>query len=209
MKKTDKKVKLTKETLKRAAEGYEDVVRVDYFGQTFLVRKTLPLENVLAMTEEVTASLFSESGEYMPEVREFSIFLRMLRYYTNIEQPEDGEELYRIFAQTNLARVISEQIDKTQFTEILKAIDERVNVILDSWGLAVRKQLSDAVAAIEDVTKAIASITPNISADELKTMARAIGENGFDEDKFAKALVEAQKAAEGKTAETDDGDESE
>lgn len=171
---------------------------IDYHGLELHVKRVIPVAVMKTIVESVTSSCFnSETGEYMPEFKEFAINLCIVQAFTNIELPEDRDEQYRLLFSTDLMAHIIPAIDSDVLDNMTRAIYERCNVINDANRVAFEHELMTVMQSVTQIADGIDGLFSGLSQSDIQNLVHAIGANGIDEEKLVKAVVSEQNRLRG------------
>ena len=89
------------DALKNAAPEFDTVMCGDIEVH---VRRSIPMRDYAELVESVCAACFDEMGNYRPYVRQYVLDAEVLRKYTDIEMPDDFDELLKIVDVMNSHR---------------------------------------------------------------------------------------------------------
>lgn len=167
----------------------ENYATVDWKGTKFCVKTILSLEEMMGFVHGVVTSCFAEdTGEYLPEVKEFAIRCSVLEDYGNIKLPDDLNEKYALVYRTGIVDCIAGSVDSTQLEDILNAIDEKVEHIAQSNIEALNKKMAEVVAKFESLEANISKVFSAVDADTVTKVASAVASGTFDEKKLVQAF---------------------
>lgn len=169
---------------------FESTEVFDWRGIEVTVRRILPFREVLAFVNSVVNSCFtSDTGDYVPEAREFAIYSNVLEKYANFTMPKKLEKQYELIYGTDAFETVREYIDPVQFQSICRAIDEKVRYRTQTNIDAVQKQIDELSAVCEHIQKRISETFEGVSKDDIGTLIKALGDHGIDEEKLVKAYT--------------------
>lgn len=159
------------------------------------IKRFLSLSEVQEMVNTVVeVCVDTETGEYIPEVKDFLIRLETVILYSNITLPNDVEKQYVLLYSTYAFNTILDNIDTTQFKIILDAIDEKIKFNLSTINSTLTSkfnELSNEMKSyMENTSKLFSETNPS---DISKLVSNLSSINKIDEDKVVKAVFDAQK----------------
>lgn len=167
----------------------ENYATVDWKGIKFRIKTILSLEEMMGFVHGVVTSCFAEdTGEYLPEIKEFAVRCAVLEDYGNIELPDDLNEKYALVCGTDIVDCIAGSVDSTQLEDILNAIDEKVEHIAQSNIEALNKKMAEVVAKFESLEANISKVFSAVDADTVTKVASAVASGAFDEKKLVQAF---------------------
>ena len=167
---------------------FENIEVFDWHGIEVTVRRTLPFREVLEFVNSVVNSCFTaDTGDYVPEARDFAIYSNVLDKYANFTMPKKLGDQYELIYRTDAFEKVREHIDTAQFQSICRSIDEKVRYRVNTNIEAVQKQIDDLSAVCEQIQTRLSETFEGISREEIKTLIGALGEHGLDEKKLVEA----------------------
>lgn len=178
-----------------AFENIEKAVRVpaaevDWHGETLIVKPMLSLSEAAAFVRKVTSDCFNpDTGEYQPEAKAFATKRCMVALYTNLTLPKNNEAQYQLIYGTDIIEVICTCINQAQYEEIERAIEERIEVILDAAIGDVKERLESAVSSIQTVAESLGAVFGGIDREDVEALARALADGSFDSGKLMQAYL--------------------
>jgi len=171
-------------------EKYADT----WHGVEVTITPYLSLRNMVSFVDAVVDSCFQgEDKEYYPEVRDFAVRVAALDEYTNITIPSDNEHKCDMVYGTDIFEWVLDRINISQFNEMMRAIDIKIEHIMRVRYDNIRKDLETSVSRIEQMTDMIGGIMGDLNPDEIKKLLDAVSENQISEEKVVKAYMEEMK----------------
>ena len=166
---------------------------IDYHGQELVVYRTVPFIVFCDMVRKIAGACFNpDTGEYMPEVREFATRASVMEAYTNIRVPQNPEHQYQMLYCTDLWDIIINAISGSQYLDLDTSIDERIRVRNDANRVEFESEVQRVVDTITQTGEQITEIFQNVSADDLQNLVGAIENGAVDENKLVQAVVSEQ-----------------
>lgn len=195
-KSTDKRVtvnaleRVVKEYAAMGQEWATDVI-VTWAGMGVTVHRVLPLQTMMEFVERVAKSCFdTETGEYIPEVKDFAIRSNILDTYANFTLPKNIDQQYRFVYGTDAVDIVLQNVSQKQFKEILRAIDAKIEYLVRTDIERIRHDVANAVQAINDIATRFSALMEWTAPGDVERLLSSIGKDGaFDEEKLVKAFL--------------------
>lgn len=169
---------------------------VHYNGETFSVKKVLTLPEMISFVDDVINNCFITDDEgkemYMPELRIFVINNMILKYYTNIEMPDNVLEryMYTLYMDGLIREITSpEYINTIQFQSIMMSIDQKIDYRIKKNIHSFNDTFATLVNFIINVVNTFKSEYGDIDKEFVQKFMEAVSEGAIINDR-AKALIE-------------------
>lgn len=172
-------------------ENYSSIpkVEVKWKDTKIKVQEHLTFKAMLLFVNDVVSSCFVfDTGEYIPEVKDFAISCALIKYYTDFELPEDLEEKYNVIYGTDITAQVENFVDEYEYSKIMEAIDEKINNLTQSNVKALDKQINKIVESFSSIEEKLSNIFKDIDNDTISKIAGAITNGSFSEDKLVQAF---------------------
>lgn len=170
---------------------------VQWNGIEITVKHTLSLKEVMTFVDNVVKLCFTpDTGEYLPEVKDFAIKSCILEMYANFDLPQDASRRYELIYSSNIVDCIIGYVHGIQLSEIANAIDTKLANLAQANVEAVHRQMNDLYNAFENLQNQIAGIFSNVSEDDVTKLVEAISGSQFDEAKIVQAYMSQKEQAE-------------
>lgn len=167
---------------------------VEWNGLNVIIKHTLTFKETLEFVDSVTKTCFTAStNTYMPEAKEFAIKSNILEKYTNFTLPNNLEHRYEMIYCTDIIDVVLKNINIAQYTEMIKAIDDKIKNIAQANIEYMNKQLSDLYNAFENLQKHTESIFEGISPDDITSLMKTLTDGSLNESKLVSAYISHNK----------------
>ena len=186
--------KIPFETIKTILdERMAKVNTFDFYGTEIEVKRLIPFDEYCTAIERIIDCCYNEeSGEYLPELRELSTRMVITAYYTNLELPEDMEELEHMMFCEELIGSIFELINQEQLREIHRAVKQRCDIRNEANRRYFDSELKKVTDGVEAMGAWTREMFDGISRDEMQNLVSALSSGRIDEDKIVDAVVKAQ-----------------
>ena len=179
---------------KAMSESYTTTESFDWMGHEVVVTKTLSLGDMMQFVANVVSGCFdSETGAYMPEVKDFFTKFNILEMYANFELPDDVSARYNLVYRTDVVERVYDHINNTQMIEIRSAIDAKIRSVLMANTSVITKKMDDMVSAFTTLQKQTEELFAGITGDDVKTVVGAIGDGTLNPEEIVKAYMTASK----------------
>lgn len=183
------------EESKKIVDGLEsNEVTVNWHGAKLCIKKTLPVKDMLEVVQNVVRGSFADDDlNYMPELTDFVLLREVMSKYTNVDLPEDTEELYELLYRTDLMDVVLDNINGRQFTKIYNAINAKLKYMSETNIERFAKQMEEAINKVTDLVSAFSSIMDDVSPDDVSNLLAAVSKIGeLDEAELVDAVIKSQ-----------------
>ena len=169
---------------------FDRVDVIDYNGIEVSFKHVLTFPEMTAFVNCVTNACFDvDTGEYMPEAKDFALRYAILKMYTNIEPPEDEDECYKfVYQHEDLLLEITSLFDTAQFGVIGEAIDKKIDNLLKTR----ENDINKLVSTISIITNKFANLFDGVTDDDIVNLISSLSEAGFDESKFVETYMKGK-----------------
>lgn len=170
-------------------------VTFDWNGATVEVKRMVPFTRVLGLVRTITDSCFAvDSGEFLPEVRELATRAAIVEEYSNVRLPDNIDHKYEVLFCTDIYDQIVQHIDGTQYGQVLMAVDERLDIMVDANIEAMRRRLDKALVEFENMIDQTMTLFNGVNPDDIEKVSKSIADNGMiDEKKLMQAYLEEKE----------------
>ena len=178
-------------------KDYENTETIQWNGIEVVITKNLSLEEMMAFADSVVKSCFDQaSGTYMPEIKDFAIRSNIMERYANFTLPSKVERQYDVVIRSGVVEEILRHINFSQFDELLKAIDAKLQNAADANVQMVFRKFDDVVTSFEGLQDKVGALFAGVDQADIGKLMSAISKNGVSEEKVVKAYIEQTKQAE-------------
>lgn len=176
--------------LEEIVANTEDVItEVEWNGMTLRIRRNIDMRDMLEFVRDVVESCFvKDTGEYLPEIRDFMTCCEILERYANFELPDDIESRYTIIYKLNVMSTVIPHIDQCQLESITSAISKKIKHRAQSNIEALTKQMNEVTAGFLALEDNLSTIFMGVDGDTITKLASAISNGAFDESKIVDAF---------------------
>lgn len=171
-------------------------------GMKFQVKKYLSVDEAIYFATEVIDGSFID-GEYNPLLKEISIRLAIVGYYTNIQLPES--DYYDILYADGFMDAICKHIDDEQFYELIFSIDDKIEYMVQTEIGALERKLKPISDMLNDLSK----MTETLSPEDIEAFAAAVSSGDFSEGAIVREMLNHMGAGSAEEPEAADEAEAE
>lgn len=181
-----------------------NMVEMDICGISVAITKTISLKDVITFVGNVVDSCVDvESGQYLPELYDFTIRREVLTTYANFNMPSNVNYMYELLYQTPFYSSVVEIIDKEQFALIKNMIDKKIKYELDAMTSIAAKKAYEIAQQIEGFgEKATDFLNDTNTSDLQNVITTLLGMGDLDEEKLAHAVLNKDVTSDKKEVET-------
>lgn len=184
-----RKETITAEKIEKVIDT-KKVVKDVWEGMNITIKPTLTLAEVLTMVSTVVKTCFSEEeGTYLPEVKDFAIKKCILEIYANIKLSNDPSKDYDIIYNSDLVDFIMANINRQQFSEIMAAIDSKIEYTKQTNVSMINHQMNELLTSLGELSNKISDIFSGVNSEDIGNLVQAISNGGFDMDALIQAAV--------------------
>jgi len=178
-----------KEIQEAAAKTYKPYTDAEWRGLTLRVKQHLSLAETVQFADSVVHSCFiTDSGEYIPEVKDFSMRCAILGYYADITLPEELEAKHDLVYNSDIVSFVIQHVDMEQFNYLREAIDKKIDHITQSNSEAIEMLKKQIVAGFDALGEKFSEIFNGVDSDMISKLASAVVDGSFDEKKLVQAF---------------------
>lgn len=183
--------KISVNALEKAIKGaYVPTVTEEWNGLNIVIKKKLNLAETMFFIDNVVSScIIGKNGDYAPEIKNYAIRGLTIALYTNLRLPASEEKIYEVLYGNGLWELISANIAKDQFDDIMKAIDNKIEYLSYSNAAAVNQQAEELYSTIEELSQKIATLFDGVEADDVRNIVSSFANGGIDEEKLMQAYL--------------------
>jgi len=172
------------------------------------IKKTLSADEQVSFVESVVSALFT-NGKHMPSLYSLVFGKALFAYYTNIKTDDiKNDRLMGLIYNTDIIKVIKDNINTTQYLDIVEAIDKQAEYTINFVMYTQKTRLDEAIDNInieqENITRQMNSIT-----ETFKKFSDGLDEYGkeqltqdihkisaMDERKVVESIIDVQNKTE-------------
>lgn len=181
---------ISAEEFKAAIESdFTPVTNIEWRGIPIIVRKCLSFEDMMTFVNDIVSSCFAENtGEYLPEIKDFATRCHILESYADFVLPKDISEKYDLIYCSDIISVVVQQVEQNQFNAIMNAIDRKIDNNARSNIEALTIRMNELVSSISSLESKMSAVFDGVNEGSISKIAGAIVNGSFDESKLVKAF---------------------
>lgn len=169
---------------------YVPTVTKEWNGLSIVIKKKLNLaETMLFIDSVVSSCIIGENGDYAPEIKSYAVRSLAIALYTNLRLPSDEDKIYDVLYGNGLWELVTANIAKDQFDDIMKAIDSKIEYLSYSNAAVVNQQAEELYSTIEELSQKIATLFDGVESDDVKNIVSSFANGGIDEEKLMQAYL--------------------
>lgn len=170
-----------------------------------ITQKTLPLSIMTGFVEAVVDSCVDETtGEYLPQSYDLAIKLNTVLYYSDCSLPEKLDEQYRILLESDLYDFITDNINKTQYREMLRAIDRKIKFKLDCISYSLTTPAKQIIDKINNLISENQKTFETINKTDINELIKSINDISNRNDKDIAVTISQEPESNTHTDISDD-----
>lgn len=171
-------------------DTYIPTTIINWNGLEVVVKHNLSFTEVLEFVDSVTKTCFSsDTGTYMPEVKDFAVKSNILERYANFTLPNNLEHRYEIIYHTNIIETVLGAVNHQQFNEMMVAIDAKIKNIAQANIENINKQMSELYTAFDNLQKSLEKIFDGVNTEDVVSLMKTMTEGSLDESKIIEAYL--------------------
>jgi len=170
----------------------ESITAIDIHGKEVLVKSGLGLTDTIGFVDSVTSTVIDpETGEYRPELFDFTFEAMVLMYFTDIALPKDAGEQFGLVCHTNLCFEVKRSIDTEQLDSLYAAAERKVAHLLRCAENTLASKMADLLASFEQLRESTRDVFSSVGGADLKALVEHL--SGMGEAALAKAVLDQQE----------------
>ncbi len=187
--------KISVNTMDEIMKGYENTKTVQWNGLEVVITKTLSLEEMMAFVDGVVKSCFDQAtGAYLPEIKDFAIRSNVMERYANFTLPSKVEKQYDMVIRSGAVEIILEHVNASQFNELMRAIEAKLQNTADANVRAMTKRFEDLASSMDNLYSNISELFKGVNQGDIAKLANMIANHGeIDEGKIVQAYLDSKQ----------------
>lgn len=189
----NKKVSIESVDKLMRASGNTEVL--EWYGLEVTVMRTLSLRSMMEFVDSVVRSCVADdSTGYLPEAKAFAIGINVLTRYANFNLPEDAAHKYDIVCRSGAVEFVESHIDHRQYEDILNAIDDKLDWILEDVAAGINRRINEALSALEELEGKFGNVFDGVNSEDISNLVKALSaDTGLDTDKLVASYLKAKE----------------
>lgn len=186
----------SKQIIEASADYYRDSDSFEWHGIEIFVNKVIPFMEMADYVNTVVGGCFTEEGDYVPQMKDYIINKLLILKYSNIELPEDYNEIYDFIYKTDIVSQIISRIDSSQFNSIINSINEKISLRKQTNITSFEKNIKDITNKLDDMKLVFSTLFDGISSEDINNLVSAMSSNGIDESKVVDAYIDKMRESD-------------
>ena len=142
-------------------------------GVNIEIKKTISFQDMIAFVESVVElCIDKESGEYIPQIRDFAIKRELLTKYANFTLPQSVEKAYEYIYNSEVVNLVLSHINQVQFSEIVSSVDSKIRYTLDNVNSAAISSVTSLIAKLDSAVDESSAMFDGIEHDDVINMMK-------------------------------------
>ena len=166
---------------------------IEWNGININVKDKLSIPDVSRFVAIASDICFTNSGDYLPEVYNYALYVATITVFTDFKLPESVEEQYNLIMYTDITSVILDHVNYKIYEELVGCVKEKVDYKVKLHISSIQEQSEKLLSSVEEMITKFESIFGSISPDGITDMIKAFSGGGVDEEKIMEAYMKNKK----------------
>lgn len=189
--------KISINALEKCIERKPETVNIEWNGLDITIKTKLSFEEMMAFVDGVAESCFAaDTKAFIPVAKDFVIGCLVIEMYSNLTLPQNVNKKYEIVSGCDVVDVILENVDKAQFDNIVKSINEKIRYLIEENLAQATIKTNDLLYSVSDIESKVGDLVSKITPDDMRTLITSISNGKLDEGKLMEAYLESKNKGE-------------
>lgn len=189
--------KISINALEKCIERKPETVNIEWNGLDITIKTRLSFEEMMAFVDGVAESCFAaDTKAFIPVAKDFVIGCLVIEMYSNLTLPQNVNKKYEIVSGCDVVDVILENVDKAQFDNIVKSINEKIRYLIEENLAQATIKTNDLLYSVSDIESKVGDLVSKITPDDMRTLITSISNGKLDEGKLMEAYLESKNKGE-------------
>ena len=189
--------KISINALEKCIERKPETVNIEWNGLDITIKTRLSFEEMMAFVDGVAESCFAaDTKAFIPVAKDFVIGCLVIEMYSNLTLPQNVNKKYEIVSGCDVVDVILENVDKAQFDNIVKSINEKIRYLIEENLAQATIKTNDLLYSVGDIESKVGDLVSKITPDDMRTLITSISNGKLDEGKLMEAYLESKNKGE-------------
>lgn len=189
--------KISINALEKCIERKPEIVNIEWNGLDITIKTRLSFEEMMAFVDGVAESCFAaDTKAFIPVAKDFVIGCLVIEMYSNLTLPQNVNKKYEIISGCDVVDVILENVDKAQFDNIVKSINEKIRYLIEENLAQATIKTNDLLYSVSDIESKVGDLVSKITPDDMRTLITSISNGKLDEGKLMEAYLESKNKGE-------------
>lgn len=177
---------------KSEGSNSDDMI-VDWNGAEIHVKRLLDIDDMFDYINSVVESCFTDDGQFAPHLKDYAKKKIMIQTYTNIDLPSDSNKCIELIYGTTLTDAVSSVIYKSQYDQMVEAIDSIISYRLYTETKFVEREMDKVSNSLTDIVNSMDELFGGVTPDDLNGLFKAVQGGQIDEQKIVEAYIHQTK----------------
>lgn len=193
----NKSKKISISALEKCIERKPETVNVEWNGLDISVKTRLSLDEMLSFVDGVAKSCFAvDTGEFVPAAKDFVVGCFIVEMYSNLTLPRNVDEKYKIISCCDIVDVILNNVDKTQFDNIIKSVNEKIRYLIETNIAQATVKINELLYSFGNLESKIGELFGKVSPDDVQALVSSLSDGKIDEGKLMEAYLKNKDKGE-------------
>lgn len=189
--------KISINALEKCIERKPETVNIEWNGLDITIKTKLSFEEMMAFVDGVAESCFAaDTKAFIPVAKDFVIGCLVIEMYSNLTLPQNVNKKYEIVSGCDVVDVILKNVDKAQFDNIVKSINEKIRYLIEENLAQATIKTNDLLYSVSDIESKVGDLVSKITPDDMRTLITSISNGKLDEGKLMEAYLESKNKGE-------------
>lgn len=189
--------KISINALEKCIERKPETVNIEWNGLDITIKTRLSFEEMMAFVDGVAESCFAaDTKAFIPVAKDFVIGCLVIEMYSNLTLPQNVNKKYEIVSGCDVVDVILENVDKAQFDNIVKSINEKIRYLIEENLAQATIKTNDLLYSVSDIESKVGDLVSKITPDDMRALITSISNGKLDEGKLMEAYLESKNKGE-------------
>ena len=166
---------------------------IEWNGININVKDKLSIPDVSRFVAIASDICFTNSGDYLPEVYNYALYVATITVFTDFKLPESVEEQYNLIMYTDITSVILDHGNYKIYEELVGCVKEKVDYKVKLHISSIQEQSEKLLSSVEEMITKFEGIFGSISPDGITDMIKAFSGGSVDEEKIMEAYMKNKK----------------
>ena len=166
---------------------------IEWNGININVKDKLSIPDVSRFVAIASDICFTNSGDYLPEVYNYALYVATITVFTDFKLPESVEEQYNLIMYTDITSVILDHVNSKIYEELVGCVKEKVDYKVKLHISSIQEQSEKLLSSVEEMITKFEGVFGSISPDGITDMIKAFSGGSVDEEKIMEAYMKNKK----------------
>lgn len=189
--------KISINALEKCIERKPETISIEWNGLDITIKTRLSFEEMMAFVDGVAESCFAaDTKAFIPVAKDFVIGCLVIEMYSNLTLPQNVNKKYEIVSGCDVVDVILENVDKTQFDNIVKSINEKIRYLIETNIAQATVKINELLYSFGDIESKVGELFEKVNPDDVQALISSLSDGKIDEGKLMEAYLENKNKGE-------------